>query len=144
VTSRLVLAAVLVALAGVVAWILERRRRTAPPFQGRTLVPQQLDRSDFPRPDAAWLVVLWSSRTCDSCRGLAEKLEPLRSDDVAVVEIEYQAEPELHRRYAIEAAPITVVADAEGVTRASFTGSFEAAEIWAAVAELRGGPGSGS
>lgn len=139
-TTRLILAAGLVALAGAVAWILERRRHTAPPFQGRALVPQQLDRADFPRPDASWLVVLWSSRTCDSCRGLAEKLAPLRSDDVAVVEVEYQTDPELHRRYEIEAAPITVVADAEGVTRASFTGAFEAAEVWAAVAELRERP----
>lgn len=140
-TARLVLAAGLVALAGVVAWILERRRRTAAPLQGRELVPQQLDRSEFPRPDAPWLVVLWSSRACDSCRGLAEKLAPLESGDVAVVEVEYQTDPELHRRYAIEAAPITVVADAEGVTRASFVGTFEAAEVWAALAELRGGPG---
>ena len=63
---------------------------------------------------------------------------PLASDDVAVVEVEYQAEPELHQRYAIDAAPITVLADADGVTRASFVGAFTATDLWAAVAELRG------
>ena len=55
-----------------------------------------------------------------------------------MVEVEYQEQPELHKRYAIDAAPITVIADREGVTRASFTGSFSATDLWAAVAELRG------
>lgn len=138
-TTRVVLAAVLVVAAAAIAWTLDRRKRSAAPFQGRTLVPQQLDRHDFPRADAPWLVVLWSSRACESCRGLADKLHPLESADVAVVEVEFQTDPELHRRYSIEAAPITVVVDAEGVTRASFTGAFEAAEVWGALAQLREG-----
>ena len=108
-TARLVLAIVLVVAAAIVAWVLDRRRKPAPPAQGRATVPQQLDRQDFPRTDAPWLVVLWSSRTCESCQGLFEKLTPLASDDVAVVEVEYQEQPELHKRYAIDAAPITVI-----------------------------------
>ena len=90
-TARLVLAIVLVVAAAIVAWVLDRRRKPAPPAQSRATVPKQLDRHDFPRPDAPWLVVLWSSRTCESCQGLFEKLTPLASDDVAVVEVEYQA-----------------------------------------------------
>lgn len=136
-TARLVLAAALVGVAFLAAGVLERRRRTAPPARGAHLVPQQLDRADFPRPDAPWLVVLWSSQACASCDGLGEKLRPLESADVAVVEVEYQADPGLHRRYAIEAAPLTVVVDVHGVTRASYAGAFDAAELWAAVAELR-------
>ena len=137
-TARVVLAIVLVVVAAIVAWVLDRRRKPAPPAQSRATVPKQLDRHDFPRPDAPWLVVLWSSRTCESCQGLFEKLTPLASDDVAVVVVEYQEQPALHQRYAIDAAPITVIADREGVTRASFTGSFSATDLWAAVAELRG------
>jgi hypothetical protein len=138
-TTRVVLAIALVVLAAGVAWVLDRRRKTAPPMQGRALVPQQIDRADFPRPETPWLVVLWSSRTCDSCRGLFEKMAPLASDDVAVVEVEYQAQPDLHRRYQIEAAPVTIVADARGVTRAGFAGAFSATDLWARVAELRAG-----
>jgi hypothetical protein len=139
VTTRVVLALVLVVAAAAVAWVLERRRGREPPRQGRALAPAQLDRSDFPRPDAPWLVVLWSSRSCASCDGLADKLAPLASGDVAVVDVPYETEPALHRRYGIEAAPVTVVVDAEGVTRASFAGAFDAAELWAAVADLRRG-----
>ena len=56
---------------------------------------------------------------------------------MTVVEVEYGAQPELHRRYQIDAAPITVLVDAQGVTRASFVGAFAAADLWAALAEVR-------
>jgi hypothetical protein len=137
VTARIAIAVVIIAVAGAIAWWLEHRRVAAPPTQGRAVVPQQLDRRDFPRPDAPWLVVLFTSQHCDSCAGLIDKAKPLESDDVSVTEVEYGADPELHRRYEIEAAPITVVADALGVTRASFVGAFAAAELWTALAELR-------
>jgi hypothetical protein len=137
VVARIVVAVVLVAIAAIIAAVLDRRRRPAAPTQGRALVPHQLDRADFPRPDAPWLVVLWSSRTCESCQGLKEKIAPLESADVAVVDVEYQAEPALHKRYRIEAAPMTQVVDAHGVTQASFTGAFDATQLWSVLAELR-------
>ena len=138
--ARLVIAAVLLIAAVIVAVVIERRRRPAAPSQGRDVVPHQLDRNDFPQPDAPWLVVLWSSSACESCAGLIDKLRPLESSDVAVVEIEYQSNKALHARYKIEAAPITQVVDAQGVTQASFTGAFEAMELWSIVAALRDAP----
>ncbi len=135
--ARIVVAIVIIALAGGVAWWLEHRRVAAPPTQGRAVVPQQIDRADFPRPDAPWLVVLFTSQHCDSCAGLLDKAKPLESGEVSVAEVEYGAEPELHRRYGIEAAPITVLVDGEGVTRASFVGAFAATELWNALAEIR-------
>ena len=131
------IAVAILVVAGGVAWWLERRRVAAPPTQGRATVPQQLDRNDFARPDAAWLVALFTSQHCDSCAGLFDKAKPLESDDVSVTEVEYGAQPELHRRYQIDAAPITVLADSAGVTRASFVGAFTAADLWAALADLR-------
>jgi hypothetical protein len=100
-------------------------------------VPKQLDRADFPRPDAAWLVVLFSSTECDSCRGLAPKLAVLESDDVVTIEVELSQRAELHRRYELAAIPTTLVADADGVVRRAFVGAFTATDLWAAVAELR-------
>jgi hypothetical protein len=134
---RIVLAiGVFVVLAGV-AFVMERRRRADAPTQGSIAVPAQLDRADFPRPDAPWLVVLFTSAACDSCEGLAEKAAPLESADVAVAEAEYPAAKTLHDRYHVNAAPLTVIADAQGVVRDSFVGAFAATDLWTTLANLR-------
>ena len=134
--TRLVLAGALLAVALVVAWLLQRRRPAAPP---RDLypVPRQLDRSDFPRADAPWLVALFSSTTCEGCAGLAEKVAVLESDEVAVCDIDFEAERELHRRYEISGIPMTLIAGPDGVVRAAFVGAVTATDLWAAVAECR-------
>ncbi len=69
--------------------------------------------------------------------GLYDKARALESDEVAVTEVEYFEHRDLHDRYHIDAAPMTLVADAAGVVRVSFIGAFAAAELWTAVAELR-------
>ena len=137
---RIALAVALIAVACVVAFLLRRRRPSAPPRDVYP-VPRQLDRSDFPRPKTSWLVALFSSTACESCEGLPAKLAVLDSADVATCEIEFHAQPELHRRYEIAGIPTTVVADADGVVRAAFVGAFTATDLWAAVAEARA-PGS--
>lgn len=136
---RLIVALALFAVLAALAWWLERRRRQDAPTQTPSVAPTQLDRADFPRPEAPWLVVLFTSRNCDSCAGLYDKAAAMVSDDVAVAEVEYFARPELHERYHVDAAPMTLVADADGVVRVSFLGAFAAPELWNAVAELRAG-----
>lgn len=136
--ERFLLAAVLIVVAVALAWWL-RRRRTDPPFRTGYAAPAQLDRADFERPDAPWLVVVFSSATCPSCAEAMAKAEVVASGDVAVQEVRYQDRRDLHGRYKIEAAPTTVVADAAGVVQAAFVGSFTATDFWAAVAEARGG-----
>jgi hypothetical protein len=138
--ARLVIAVVLVAAVAVVAWSLRRRPPDAPPRDVYP-VPRQLDRDDFPRRDAPWLVALFSSAACDSCQGLPAKLLVLDSPEVATCDITAEASGDLHRRYAIAAVPTTVIADADGVVCRAFVGSFTATDLWAAVAELRE-PGS--
>jgi hypothetical protein len=136
---RVVVAVALFALLAGVAWWLERRRRGDAPTQSPLTTPAQLDRADFARPDAPWLVVLFTSSNCDSCAGLYDKAVTLESDDVAVTEVEYFANRALHERYHVDAAPMTLVADDRGVVRASITGAFAAPDLWTAVAELRAG-----
>lgn len=138
--ERLLIAGALVALAVVVALLLERRRPDAP-TSPRWAVPIQLDRNDFDGADHEWLVAVFTSATCDSCRGTAAKASVLASEVVAVAEVEVGTAGALHRRYGIDAVPTTVVADREGVVRASFVGPPTATDLWAAVAELRE-PGS--
>ena len=134
--ERFLLAAVVVLVAAIFAVVVDRRR-PEPPTQGTWAVPAQLDRADFARPEAAWLVVVFTSATCDSCAQAVARAEVLASDAVAVDEAEVKARADLHRRYHIDAVPITVVADSDGVVRASFTGPASATDLWAAVAGAR-------
>lgn len=134
--ERLLLAVGIVIVVAAVAFVIERRR-PEPPTQPRWATPSQLDRADFSRPEYPWLVAVFTSGSCDSCSGVLAKAQVLASDDVAVEEVEVGARPDLHRRYQVEAVPIIVVADAEGVVRASFVGPATATDLWAAVAEAR-------
>jgi hypothetical protein len=140
VVVRIVIAVLILAAVGGVALVM-RRRPPEPPPRDVYPVPKQLDRADFRRPETAWLVALFSSAACDSCRGLDDKLTPLESNDVAVCVIDAEHYGALHRRYELAAIPTTVIADHEGVVRRAFVGAFTATDLWAAVAELRD-PGS--
>jgi hypothetical protein len=132
---------VVVAAVAVLAATLLRRRAPEPPTQTTWTVPQQLDLADVGSPATPWTVVLFTSQTCQTCEGMRHKVELLASDAVTVAVRSYQEHPEAHRRYRIDAVPTCVVADAEGVVRASFVGPVSATDLWAAVAELRE-PGS--
>ena len=135
--ERLVLVLVLVAVAIGVAVVLERRRRPpAPTNVGHTL-PDHLAREDFHRPDAPWLVAVFTSSTCATCAGVWDKARLLESDDVAVHEVEVAADRDLHDRYRITAVPAVVIAGADGVVRSTFLGPITATDLWATVAELR-------
>jgi hypothetical protein len=140
--AQLFLAAGLIVVAVVVALVLSRRTRPDAPAQGvRWAVPGQLYRDDFVSPQTPWLVVEFSSATCDTCAGTWDKVEVLASAEVAVQDVPWQEAKSLHDRYGIDAVPTVLVADAEGVVRASFVGQPTATDLWATVAELRE-PGS--
>jgi hypothetical protein len=139
--ERLALAAVLVVVAVVVALVLQRRRTPDAPTQAGWTVPAQLDRADFDRPEAPWLVAVFSSETCQTCAGVVDRAGALASDQVAVQDVEVAARKDLHDRYRIDAVPTLVVADADGVVRASFVGPVNATDLWGTMAELRE-PGS--
>ncbi len=145
--ERLIIALVIVAVVAVVAVVARRRRVADAPTQRRFSAPQQLDRDDFARPEAPWLVAVFSSATCDVCAQVVQKAKVLECRDVAVVEIEYTADRALHERYSIDAVPTLVIADARGVAVATFLGPMTATDLWAAVAEARepgSTPGGGS
>lgn len=135
--ERLIIAAVIIAVVGVVAIVSRSRRTPDAPTQRRYNVPEQIDRSDFVRPDAPWLVAVFSSATCDVCKGVAERAAVLESSEVAVVEVEYDEAQVLHEKYQIEAVPTLLISDAKGVIRKHFLGPVNATDLWAAVAEIR-------
>jgi Thioredoxin len=141
-TARLLIAVVLIALAAGVAAVLRRRQIADAPSQPRSwTVPAQIDRADFVRPDAPWLVVSFTSATCSTCAQIVAKVAVLASNNVAIDDVEYTARTETHRKYNIDAVPAVLIADAAGVVRRSFIGPISATDLWAAVAEARN-PGS--
>jgi hypothetical protein len=100
-------------------------------------VPAQLERFDFVRPDAPWLVALFSSSTCEVCAAVWERAQIVESDEVAVQNLDAGADKQVHERYRIDAVPLLVIVDADGAVRRHFLGPVNAAELWGALAELR-------
>ena len=135
--ERVILAVVLVVVALVVAAVIQRRRPDAPTQSRTALIPQQLDRSDFVSPEVPWLVVLFSSDTCDACEEALVKAESLATDEVAVAEVSWQAQPDVHKRYAIDTVPSLVIAGPDGAVEAGFIGPPPTGELWAAMASVR-------
>ncbi len=138
---RVLVAVAIVALAAGVAAVVNRRRGADPPTQPRHEIPAQLDRADFCEPAAPWLVAVFSSESCHTCADVIAKAEVIRSDAVAVDVVPFQTRRDVHQRYAIDAVPCLVIADAAGAVQASFLGPVTATDLWAAVAEARD-PGS--
>jgi hypothetical protein len=136
---RVVIAVAIVIVVAAIAFVIERRRKPSTPVRDAYPVPRQLHRADFPRPDAPWLVALFSSATCDSCATMRGRVQGLEGDDVAVVDVEFPTARAVHERYAISGVPMVVIADAEGVVHESFVGPASADELATALAESRSG-----
>lgn len=137
---RLALAAGLLAVIALIAWRLRKRAPNAPPRDAYP-VPRQLDRADFDRPDAPWLVAYFSSATCGACQNLGPKVALLACTDVCVADCSFEQHRNLHHRYEIAAIPMILIADHQGVVHKAFVGATSATDLWAAVAEVRA-PGS--
>ena len=133
--DRVLLVLGALAVAGLVAGLLGGTRRGK--YVQSTHIPQLLDRRDFVRPEAPWLVAVFTSETCDTCAGVWERAQHLESSSVAVQQLEISAETKLHKRYRIDAVPTLVVADDDGVVQNAFLGPVTSAELWAAVASTR-------
>ncbi len=129
-----------VAIAAVVAGLLSRR--TPDPEQNFApghVLPRVVDRCDFARPEARWLVAAFVSASCDECAIVAEQVRLLESDDVAVQTLDVTAAEKTHARYRIDAVPIVVLADIDGLVRHGFTGPVSSEELRSALADLQGG-----
>jgi hypothetical protein len=134
--DRLVLVIGAVLVAGLVVVVVGRR--TDPPASNTHNVPRTLNRADFAKPDVPWLVAVFTSATCNTCAGVIERARHLESEDVAVQELEIASAKAIHDRYRIDAVPTLVIADTSGTVQQAFLGPVKTAELWSALAELRG------
>lgn len=134
--SRVVIAVALVGIAILIALVIDKRR-PAPPTQPTWAVPSQVDRDDFEGRDKPWLLVVFTSATCSTCAGVWARVRPLENDQVAVQEVEAVLGKDLHQRYGVDAVPMLLVVDRDGVVRGSLVGPASAEEIWSAVSDVR-------
>jgi thioredoxin-related protein len=126
-----------VVVVALLANLWQRKRQVDAPTQGASEVPSQIDRSDFVRPDASWIVLAFTSATCQTCSDIERKVRVLETSSVAIQILEYTAERELHKRYKIDAVPAVLMADASGVVQANFLGPVSATDLWATLARVR-------
>ena len=141
--DRLVLIVGAVAVAGVVALAADRIRSGSRSSAARSPaaaspahhVPDRLDRGDFARPEAGWLVAVFTSDTCSTCAEVWQLARKLEGPEVAAQQIEAKREAALHARYGIDAVPLTVIADRDGVTRRSIAGPTTEPQLRTALAE---------
>ena len=133
---RFVIVGVVVVIA-LLANLWQRKRQVDAPTQGASEVPSQIDRADFARPDAPWIVLAFTSATCQTCSDIERKVRVLETSSVAIQILEFTAERELHERYKIDAVPTVLMADANGVVQANFLGPVSATDLWAALARAR-------
>ncbi len=134
--ERLIIALILVAVAVLAAYVLNRRRPD-PPTQGRRgSVPEQLDRRDFGDVDTPWLLVVFTAPACDACDEMRAKVATVEGGEVAVRIVDREDDRSLHDRYGIDTVPTTVVVDERGVTRLSILGPPRTGELWDALAAL--------
>ena len=135
---RILIAVEVLAVCGAVAVVFEHRRQASgAPVRDPYPIPRQLTRADFPRPDAPWLVALFSSTTCDGCAAMRDKVLAIDTAEVAAIEVTFQTDRAIHDRYEISGVPMVLVADHEGVVRRAFLGAVSATDLWAAVAAAR-------
>ena len=107
-------------------------------LERREMPDVDFDFADERRP---WIVVVFSSASCHTCADVVRKAAVLESPEVGVIDVEWGARRDLHRKYSIDAVPVIAIADADGVVRRGFTGPVTATDLWAAVADARQ-PGS--
>ena len=134
--NRLLVLAVVAPLAGLLAVLLQRWRPGGPVATGWS-VPGHLDRADFAKPDVPWLVAVFSSTDCPTCASMVAEAHSLAAAQVAVQEVPAESASKLHDRYQIDAVPMLVVADGDGLVRAHHLGPFTPGELRAVLEGAR-------
>jgi hypothetical protein len=136
--TQVAIAFAVVVGAAAVAFAVRRRMRPDAPTQPRAFsAPSQVDRADFTDASTPWLVVVFTSATCDACALVAAKAQALATPEVAVQLVAYPEQRALHDRYRIEAVPTLVLADRAGVVRYHHLGPITATDLWADIAKAR-------
>ena len=98
------------------------RRNTDSPTVPKSSLPIQIDRTDFECPETEWLLVFFSSDSCESCHKVRHLLKAQEIRLLHIQEAIFPKDNFLHQRYGIESVPIVLLAGIDGVVVWSFAG----------------------
>jgi len=105
---------------GVSFWA--NRRKPDSPTVPKFVLPFQLDRHDFERPDSEWLLVLFSSETCDSCLTVLAQISDLAIVNLHTQNVEFPSQEATHKKYSVGSVPSLLLTGPKGVVEWSFAG----------------------
>ena len=92
-------------------------------------IPGHLSREDFWFTNESWLVVIFSSESCETCKPLVAESMKLSSLGIAIQEIAVETNKDLHEKYGIDAVPMLLLVDKFGVVRSSHLGPTNSEEV---------------
>ncbi|MDG2351265.1 MAG: thioredoxin family protein [Acidimicrobiales bacterium] len=92
-------------------------------------IPGHLSREDFGFLNEPWLVVIFSSESCETCKPVVAEGMKLTSLGIAIQEIAAETNRELHEKYDIDAVPMLLLVDKFGVVRSSHLGPINFGEV---------------
>ncbi|MDP6323088.1 MAG: thioredoxin family protein [Acidimicrobiales bacterium] len=92
-------------------------------------IPGHLIREDFGFLNDPWLVVIFSSESCETCKPVVAEGMKLASLGIAVQEVAAETNKGLHEKYDIDAVPMLLLVDKFGVVRSSHLGPINFDEV---------------
>ena len=81
-------------------------------------------------------IIIFTEASCHSCRDVVRLIRGPAGAGLPVADVEYGAEPTLHRKFNIDTVPTTVVVDKQGTVIAGWTGRVDLREFATALAEV--------
>ena len=134
--ERLAIAAVLVLVALVVAFAIQRQRRSAAASLPHSSLPATVDLASLGIA-AGPAIVVFTEETCRTCAAAVAAVRGPAGAGVPVAEVPFASERDLHSDHGIDTVPTTVVTDADGQVVDGWIGRVDAAELTAALAHVQ-------
>ena len=126
--SRLIVLVVLSCGASIVALLLRKLNYRNFVTSGWS-IPGHLSREDFSFLNEPWLVVIFSSESCETCKPVVTEGMKLTSLGVAIQEVTAETNKGLHEKYDIDAVPMLLLVDKFGVVRSSHLGPTNSDQV---------------
>ena len=133
--SRFLIAVAIAAAVSLVAALLKRGNAAQVVSVRRNALPTRVPAIEVGL-DAGPAIIVFTESSCNSCQTAVRLVRGPAGAGIPVADIEYGAEPALHKKFVIDTVPTTLVVDGEGNVLAGWTGRVDLGEFTSALAEV--------